>query len=83
MMQAVFCLIAEDRVHISRWHGYAKFGMDYSISETGFAVQDIPALQEMWQTGLPLVKSQVTSDDFWVTQIRPTLGQILCDYSYL
>ena len=61
-------LLADGGVQISRWHGYANFGMDYSISETGFTIAEIPALSEMWQTGLPVVTSEVAPDDYWVAQ---------------
>ena len=61
-------LIDSDSAHISRWKGYAQFGIEKGIASTQFDIAQVPTFQQALQTGLAVAVPRVMADDAWVKQ---------------
>ncbi len=59
-------LLQEDKVRVSRWSGYARFGTERAITSAQFLVSSVPTFQQAKETGFPAVVSATRSKDAWI-----------------
>ena len=60
-------LIEPDRrVHVARWRGYDRFGIDAFVASLVYDLDSVPNLKRMAETGEPMVVSDTTTFPGWV-----------------
>ncbi|GAG43871.1 unnamed protein product, partial [marine sediment metagenome] len=59
-------LIEGDQVHIVRWRGYERFGEKEFVSTVVFRIPDVPGLQQMMESGEPMVIPDTATYPDWV-----------------
>jgi len=59
-------LIEGDQARIVRWRGYERFGAEEFISTVVFHVPEVPNLQQMVETGEPILISDTATYPGWV-----------------
>jgi len=59
-------LIEGDQVRIVRWCGYERFGAEEFVSTVVFHISEVPNLQQMVETGEPMVIPDTTTYQDWV-----------------
>ena len=59
-------LIEEGIARAVRWRGYERFGAEEFISTVAFPVYDMPTLQQMVETGKPVIHPDTGADSSWV-----------------
>ncbi len=62
---ACILLVDGDTARVSRWHGYTQFGAEASIVSAALKISDMPDLDTVWETGLPVAVSYVEANDPW------------------
>jgi PAS domain S-box-containing protein len=64
---ACILLTQGDLARVFRWHGYRRFGAENAVSALTLDITATSHLEAMQQTGLPLLVSQTTEHDPWVS----------------
>jgi len=59
-------LIEGDQARIARWRGYERFGAEEFVSTVVFHIPEVPSLQQMVDTGQPMVIPDTTTYPGWV-----------------
>jgi len=58
-------LIEDDQVRITRWRGYDRFGIE-AMATAAYPIADIPNLQQMIESGQPIVVTDTQADPHWL-----------------
>jgi diguanylate cyclase (GGDEF)-like protein/PAS domain S-box-containing protein len=59
-------LIKGDQAHVVRWRGYERFGAEEVVPTVVFRIAEVPGLQEMLESGEPIVIPDTTTYPGWV-----------------
>ena len=59
-------LIEDNQVHMARWRGYEQFGAEEYISTLEFHVLEMSSLQQMMESGQPLIIPDTATYPGWV-----------------